>query len=91
MVFSCAELVVRQEKGWEPGAVTNWLALTGWNLRRHSDTFHDHEHHKSLAETNKVPEDVMTLAQLTEAVSPAYLVILCLTYTNLLLSLTSHT
>lgn len=55
------------EKGWEPEAVTNWLALTGWNLRRHSDTFHDHNHEKTPAETNKVPDDVMTLAQLIEA------------------------
>ncbi|KAF8603178.1 glutamyl-tRNA synthetase [Ceratobasidium sp. AG-I] len=58
------------EKGWEPDAVTNWLALTGWNHRRHSDIFHDHDHEKSPTETHKVPEDVMTLSQLTEAVSP---------------------
>lgn len=71
--------------------MTNWLALTGWNLRRHSDTFHDHDHEKTYAEVNKVPEDVMTLAELTEAVSAIHLLVQYCTYANLLFSLISHT
>ncbi|CAE6408244.1 unnamed protein product [Rhizoctonia solani] len=42
------------EKGWEPEAVVNWLALTGWNIHR-STTEHD----------PGAPSDLMTLDQIT--------------------------
>ncbi|CEL59969.1 glutamyl-tRNA synthetase [Rhizoctonia solani AG-1 IB] len=41
------------EKGWEPEAVVNWLALTGWNV------------HRSTAEHEPgTPGDMMTLEQI---------------------------
>ncbi|CAE6416452.1 unnamed protein product [Rhizoctonia solani] len=44
------------EKGWEPEAVVNWLALTGWNI------------HRSVVEHESgTPGDVMTLSQITKA------------------------
>jgi hypothetical protein len=61
-----------QEKGWEPEALVNWLALAGWNLRRPSDGFHNHESIKSSPETSTVPEDVMNLDQLINAVRSSH-------------------
>ncbi|CAE6450609.1 unnamed protein product [Rhizoctonia solani] len=44
------------EKGWEPEAVVNWLALTGWNI------------HRSTAEHEPgAPGDLMTLEQIIHA------------------------
>ncbi|QRW19782.1 glutamyl-tRNA synthetase [Rhizoctonia solani] len=44
------------EKGWEPEAVVNWLALTGWNIHRAAS---EHE--------SGTPGDVMTLEQIIHA------------------------
>ncbi|CUA71401.1 glutamyl-tRNA synthetase [Rhizoctonia solani] len=41
------------EKGWEPEAVINWLALTGWNI-----------HRSTVEHESGVPGDMMTLDQI---------------------------
>ncbi|KAG8745467.1 Glutamate--tRNA ligase mitochondrial [Ceratobasidium sp. 414] len=60
----------RQEKGWEPEAVVNWLALAGWNVHRQLDPAHKHE---PSPETAKSPKDVLTLAQLIESFDVSHL------------------
>ncbi|CAE6466273.1 unnamed protein product [Rhizoctonia solani] len=50
------------EKGWEPEAVVNWLALTGWNI------------HRSTAEHEPgTPGDVMTLDNIIHTFDLAHL------------------
>ncbi|KAG9086716.1 Glutamate--tRNA ligase mitochondrial, partial [Ceratobasidium sp. 392] len=51
------------EKGWEPEAVVNWLALAGWNVHQQLDSVHKHE----SADALNLPKDVLTPAQLVEA------------------------
>ncbi|KAB5593550.1 Glutamyl-tRNA synthetase [Ceratobasidium theobromae] len=55
------------EKGWEPEAIVNWLALAGWNLRRPSDKFYHDESSLHSPADSKTPEDVLTLDQLISA------------------------
>lgn len=38
-----------QERGWEPQAVVNWLALAGWGVHDHS---HSHSHSSEASSSN---------------------------------------
>ncbi|KAG8769640.1 Glutamate--tRNA ligase mitochondrial [Ceratobasidium sp. 428] len=57
------------DRGWEPEAVVNWLALAGWNIHRQPDPIHKEE----STEASKFPKDVLTLAQLIEAFDISHL------------------
>jgi glutamyl-tRNA synthetase len=57
LMWNVCETDRSQEKGWEPEAVVNWLALTGWNV------------HRSTAEHEPgTPGDMMTLEQIIHTV-----------------------
>ncbi|KAG9077484.1 Glutamate--tRNA ligase mitochondrial, partial [Ceratobasidium sp. UAMH 11750] len=58
------------EKGWEPEAVVNWLALAGWNVHQQLDPAHKHE---ASPEISKAPKDVLTLVQLIESFDVSHL------------------
>jgi glutamyl-tRNA synthetase len=67
-----AILIMFQDRGWEPDAVLNWLALAGWGTSHETVQVPTPKNESSKSKTTRTaaPDStaVMSLAELTENV-----------------------
>ncbi len=57
-----------KRRGWEPGAILNWLALAGWGTQSHQHSSDTPPPHSSSPKHAPDSTTVMSLSEMVEAV-----------------------
>lgn len=61
ILFNFIDSLINQEKGWEPDAVVNWLAIAGWGRQQMPFSAKD-------SASEKPKSDILTMNELIQEV-----------------------